>query len=122
MITMPFGKHKNKPLSTIPTHYLCWVLANVDDLRPYLRSAVIEELSLRGQEPFASSQPPPPPQPWPQPTIDFRALLKTWYGNLSMRFHPDRGGNNERMLALNIAREELERLLGQEGVLQGVHR
>jgi hypothetical protein len=28
--TMPFGKHKGQPLSTVPRGYLRWLRANVD--------------------------------------------------------------------------------------------
>ncbi len=74
------------------------------------------------EEDGAGNPMPEPPPTRPQLPVDLRAVVKAWYGNLSMRFHPDRGGNNERMLALNIAREELERILRQEGVLQESHR
>ncbi len=43
---MPFGCHKGKPLSKIPTDYLHWVLT-LPDLRPDLRRAIQSELESR---------------------------------------------------------------------------
>ncbi len=46
-VTLPFGKHKGKELSTVPTSYLIWMLANVK-LSSGFRSAVVTELQGRG--------------------------------------------------------------------------
>lgn len=35
-ILMPFGKHKDKPLTDIPTDYLEWVLLHCDRPRPLM--------------------------------------------------------------------------------------
>jgi Putative quorum-sensing-regulated virulence factor len=43
---MPFGKHKGRPISALPTGYLCW-LTTLDDLKWYLREAVEAELERR---------------------------------------------------------------------------
>lgn len=45
-VTMPFGRHKGKPLREIPAEYLEWLL-NLDTLRPELRAAVMHELLSR---------------------------------------------------------------------------
>lgn len=45
-VTMPFGRHKGKPLREIPTPYLEWLLS-LDTLRPDLHSAIMRELLSR---------------------------------------------------------------------------
>lgn len=50
--TMPFGKHRGKPLARIPKGYLKWA-SETCDLRPHLRAQV--EAVLEGK--------PPPPRP-----------------------------------------------------------
>jgi hypothetical protein len=39
-------------------------------------------------------------------------VVRGWYRELSLRFHPDRGGSDERQLALNVAQDRLKELLG----------
>jgi hypothetical protein len=62
---MPFGKHKDKPLSAIPAGYLMWLLDNADSLRADTR-AVIEAFVGRAPTPDpghhdrAPGEPPPP--------------------------------------------------------------
>jgi hypothetical protein len=60
MLMMPFGKHKDKPLSAVPADYLNWLL-RACKLSPGLRTAVTAELRSRGQ----SVPEPPPPKPLP---------------------------------------------------------
>jgi hypothetical protein len=44
--------------------------------------------------------------------LDVGAAVSRWFRELSMTFHPDRGGSHERMVALNIAHERLKEVLG----------
>jgi hypothetical protein len=48
MTTIPWGKHRGKPLGVIPRSYLRW-LVGLDSLAPELRSAIKTELGRRGQ-------------------------------------------------------------------------
>lgn len=96
---MPFGKYRDQPIDQIPTGYLRWLLTI--DLWPDLQSAVEEELELR-REGFERG-----PRQAPTPAID----VASWYRQLSMRFHPDRGGSKEAMQAVHAAKELLERML-----------
>src|SRR5262249_3284225 len=101
---------QGKLLSEIPTSYLCWLLREVTDLAPYLKYGVQEELKRRG---VASGQAPPPPPPrGDRSMVDIRSLVKTWFRELSLRWHPDRGGGNREMMVVNDARERLCKLLG----------
>lgn len=60
MVTsIPFGRHKDKPLAEVPSSYLAWALANVK-LSTGLRAALSGELDRRG---VAAPPPPPPPPP-----------------------------------------------------------
>jgi hypothetical protein len=43
---MPFGVHRNKPLTDIPSDYLLW-LGCLDDLRQPLLSHVLQEMGRR---------------------------------------------------------------------------
>jgi uncharacterized protein (DUF3820 family) len=96
---MPFGKYRGQPIAEIPTAYLKWLLTI--DIWSDLRYSVTEELELR-REGFDRG-----PKQTPAPTVD----VAGWYRQLSMRFHPDRGGSKEAMQAVNAAKELLERML-----------
>src|SRR5262249_1721155 len=42
------GKHKGRALSDVPSGYLKWLLSGCDNLQPWLRELVREELRTRG--------------------------------------------------------------------------
>jgi len=96
---MPFGKYRGQDTGEIPTGYLKWLLTI--DLYPDLQYAVEEELGLR-REGFDRG-----PKQTPAPVVD----VAGWYRQLSLRFHPDRGGSKEAMQAINVARELLEKMI-----------
>jgi hypothetical protein len=69
-VFMPFGKHKHKLVSEIPTGYLEW-LTTIDIEDPDLRWAIRHELQKREarySEDPTDRRPPPPPPPPPPPT------------------------------------------------------
>jgi hypothetical protein len=96
---MPFGKFKGSELAELPDGYLSWLVENIDLWEP-LRGRVLSEMEERGLLPD-------------RPTS--RGLdpdkVKTVYRELSMQFHPDRGGNSEAMKAINLF---YERLIGRK--------
>jgi hypothetical protein len=57
-VGLPFGRHKNQPLSEVPESYLRWCIETCK-LSSGLRSAVAAELTSRGIE-----VPPAPPPRW----------------------------------------------------------
>jgi hypothetical protein len=58
--SIPFGKHKDRPLSTVPTDYLQWAVRSLK-LSSGLRAALSAELACRGVE----VPPAPPLRPLP---------------------------------------------------------
>ena len=58
--TLPFGRHKDKPLGEVPADYLLWLVRKCK-LSSGLRTTIAGELSRRGVEVPA----PPPPRPIP---------------------------------------------------------
>jgi hypothetical protein len=59
-MALPFGRHANQPLTTVPLDYLQWCLRTVR-LSSGLRAAVADELTRRGVE----VPPAEPPRPLP---------------------------------------------------------
>jgi hypothetical protein len=100
---MNFGKHRGRAVSEVPTFYLRWCIAECESLEPWLRQAIEEELERRRCQ-FQTGKPPPP-------QIDWRAVLTTWHRDLVKRWHPDRGGSHEAMVAVNDAVERLRTLV-----------
>ncbi len=107
--TMPFGKYKGWLIEDLPQGYLEWLVDNVD-LRPQLASQVRRELQLRLESVHEH-------QGYTTQGKDLGPLVTRWYGQLSRRFHPDRGGSDQAMAAVNEARALLVGLLQAEGVL-----
>jgi hypothetical protein len=75
MTTLPFGKHKDKPLGGVPTGYLQWLLGNCK-LSSGLRADVAGELARRG---LAAPAPPPSPREPACPRCGSRAMSYGWY-------------------------------------------
>lgn len=94
--TMPFGKYKGKPLGEVPGDYLEWVLKNCTRTSAYLRGAIQRELHSRATSPASSIS---------------GIIVARWYREMSLRFHPDRGGSHEAMVAVNACYERLKELL-----------
>jgi hypothetical protein len=52
-------------------------------------------------------------EPPPGRTLDVRSIIKSWYREMSMRYHPDRTlGSDQAMKAINHGYERLLELLG----------
>jgi uncharacterized protein (DUF3820 family) len=101
-LRMPFGKYQGQALEDVPTRYLLWCLRAYRRLPPELWEALDQELRRRG---LAGELPPASPPP------DWLRLIRRWYRQLSLRYHPDRGGSAEAMQAVNAAHELLQSLL-----------
>jgi hypothetical protein len=103
---MPFGKYKGRLLSELPDGYLLWLL-DLPDLNPWLRRALESELARRDDAPRSPGR-----QEGAIALADLRSVVKTWFGELSRRWHPDRGGTHESGQAINQAHDRLRELLG----------
>jgi hypothetical protein len=105
---MPWGKHRGQHVRDVPGGYLAWVLEECDNVNWQLRDAIRAELADRlGLQPAA-------PRYQPSPRPDYRPLadaLNKWHRQACLQHHPDRGGDERVMMALNDARDELARLL-----------
>jgi hypothetical protein len=83
---MPFGKYKGEYIEFVPREYLEWLWDNIT-LREPLRSAVYRELHWEDDEPIYQ--------------LDKADRIKQIYRQLAFKWHPDRGGSNEAMQAIN---------------------
>jgi hypothetical protein len=61
----------------------------------------------RRAEPKRSPPPPPPPE-------GLAGIVKKWFSELALKYHPDRGGTDDAMAALNDALERLRTALHLE--------
>jgi uncharacterized protein (DUF3820 family) len=110
--SIPFGKHRGKPLCDVPTDYLQWFQATCQDADYRLRQAVKMELQdrrdgVRHEEPDYDG-----PQRESTEVLDVRTLAGQWYRRLAVEFHPDRGGSHEAMKAVNRGRDLLLEMVG----------
>jgi hypothetical protein len=103
---MPFGKHKGENVADLPDDYLEW-LHGLDDLHGKLRRAVDAEWNYRQATESCAT------------ALDLDAedralvaeLIRAGYRALSLKYHPDQGGDSETMVRLNrlvaVMRESL---------------
>src|ERR1700719_2777709 len=107
---MPFGKHQGKLVADVPTSYLVWVVNECQNVRQGLRRAIESELEQRDWQ----SRGTPPPRTPGTSTGDVlpATIIRTWFREMSLRFHPDRGGATGAMKAINHAHERLKELSG----------
>jgi hypothetical protein len=127
---MPFGCHRGKHVNEVPLSYLRWMIREGVRLDPDLRRMVLARLRLEDMAAEAT------PSSRTANSFDAsagfsaadffattaptgnkdaaKALVMRCFKKLSLAFHPDRGGNTERMTALNIVREELMRMIERE--------
>jgi hypothetical protein len=89
-----------------------WAQPDVD-----LVCGVCDESMAHGPDPLPGQKrktPEPPPPTGPAPAgADWQPQVKKWFADLSKRFHPDKGGTDEQMRVVNIARELLVEVLQQ---------
>jgi hypothetical protein len=97
---MPFGKFKGIDISDLPDDYLKW-LASLGDLKQPLRQAIDNEVEAR-REPSTPSA----------VEIGFAdEIISAGVKKLALRHHPDVGGTEESMKAVNRAGEILRRMV-----------
>jgi hypothetical protein len=101
---MPWGKYRGRELADVPEDYLLWALDNCQRVGPSLRRAIEERLGMIGER----------PSPAPPPTVptDLDRVIRTWHRQMTMKYHPDRGGTTEQMQLVNEGAELLRKLAG----------
>jgi hypothetical protein len=123
-VKMPFGKHRGKRLISIPTEYLVWLRDENEDLDPELRKAVDHELSRRDDVPPPPGTTEPPKVTVPDvsgPPVEVRNVsplgqtlagsIRMMFRNLALKYHPDRGGSQKAMEALNELHDQVQELI-----------
>lgn len=112
---MPFGRHRGQTIDEIPRSYLRWVLENCHSISPHLRAAIADQLGERPQW----TPPPPPPPPRTPPASALDNLVRQWLRQMTLKYHPDRGGHHEAMIAV-VDGAELLRSLAKQITAGGV--
>lgn len=90
---MPFGKYRGQELEALPESYVMWLWDNIE-LREPLRSGIWGRIDSMIFEHQASKT---------LPAVDIKAI----YRELSMKWHPDHGGNTAAQQAINEFYERL---------------
>jgi hypothetical protein len=101
MAFMDFGKHRNEHVSSVPSDYLQWALREATCIRP------LEELARRSSRPQTNGHARANGK-----QVELGAVISTWWREMVMVHHPDRGGRTEVMQALNNAHQRLKQLAG----------
>lgn len=110
---MNFGKHDGKRVSDVPDGYLRWCLRECENLEPWLRGAIEAELGRRGYRNDRHAEPSSagPAQSAGGALVTLEPVVARWYSELTRRWHPDRGGSNDAMQAVNDAHDRLKTML-----------
>jgi hypothetical protein len=109
-VRMTFGQHRGRRVGSIDSGYLAWLLLNVRRLDWRLREAI--ELELEGRDHGQPERPRHSCEEENGPLVDIGTIVKTWYREMSLRFHPDRDGSHQAMTAINCAHDRLKELAG----------
>jgi hypothetical protein len=88
--------------------YLAWVLRDCEGISWQLRSEIRALIEKARQDADAARD----EEPTAGPPADWSRVISTWYRAMSMRFHPDRSGSTEQMVAVNAGYEKLKELTG----------
>jgi hypothetical protein len=85
-MTIPFGKHKGESVDSLPSSYLVWLYESDIKLEYKLQSAIKNELDFRFSLPK-----------YIEPSTNIRSI----YIDMCKKYHPDKGGSNSAMQAIN---------------------
>ena len=105
---MPFGRHRGKDVSQLPTHYIIWLLQTCDLRQPLLQE-LKDEADRREDEAdrYSSNT-----HALPVPVRNMcERLLTSGYRAMAQKMHPDHGGTHAAMILLTQAVEHLRRVI-----------
>ena len=116
---MSFGKHKGERISEIPDAYLRWCLVEAETLEDGLRSAIEIELRNRaGNEGSRSQSSGQQDHGGPEARLPVAVdrgvaaeIIAAGRRALALAYHPDRGGDAERMVKINATADHLQNRL-----------
>jgi hypothetical protein len=104
---MPFGKHRGKAIADLDGGYLRWCCENLTSAGPKLRAALEKEWERRNGTIESSTS----TLRIPEASIElWHELIEAGYKQLALRYHPDRGGDPDTMIRLNVLRDVGRRL------------
>jgi hypothetical protein len=112
---MPFGKYRDRELVDIPDDYLDWLLT-LADLAPRLRKHIERELEARDQEYDGTHEGYDGQTPYGTQLPDLsstESVITKWHRELCLLWHPDRGGDQKVMAAINDAVDRLRKMIEQ---------
>jgi hypothetical protein len=114
---MPFGKYKGDRLSELPLGYLAWLIENVQlygGLDADVRAEIARRVAPDGgggdyeagyRDGFRDGR------RKGRGRGSWREAVNRWFRRLALEHHPDRGGGEGVMAALNDAKGRLEEVL-----------
>ena len=98
-----FGKYSGRRITDAPESYLRWCLDSCQCLTPELRRSI--QAVLQASDGNAGDGN-------PGVAMAIRDAVRRWHREMVMRFHPDREGNHQAMVAVNAGYERLTEILG----------
>jgi hypothetical protein len=114
-----FGKYRGERLEDIPTSYLQWLATKSTNVDKSIRDAAVRELIVRDVMPRTErrrsqeTKPSKLPDLPPVPLTMLSEIVAAGRRSLAFNSHPDRGGDQDRMKAINIGADWLERYVAQ---------
>jgi hypothetical protein len=90
---MPWGRHRGADLADVPESYLQWALENAEAMSSTLREAIRARLGLPAE--------PPDTEAVATVVAKVHDAVRDVHRAMAVRFHPDKGGSNEAMIAVN---------------------
>jgi uncharacterized protein (DUF3820 family) len=102
-----FGKYKGKHVRDVPDGYLRWCLRDCDCLGTWLRRSIEAELRRRANTDADAGA-----GRSGGALVDLPALIRRWHAEMSLLFHPDRGGSTAAMQAINHGADRLKEMAG----------
>lgn len=107
---IPWGKYRGQDLTEIPLSYLVWLLEEAENLKPFLREAIREEVGRRLG--FHKPQQPLVVRVDGLDEEKLLAKLNAWWRSALLKAHPDKETGDVRIAQqINRIRDDLEEII-----------